>query len=87
MATTPQQIDIWRQSRFEHQRLEFKEAKTQYDNTKLYKYCVALANEGGGFIVLGVADRPPARCRDSSIQRSGRNGREALPGSWFSRGH
>lgn len=59
MATTPQQIDLWRQSRSEHQRLEFKEAKTQYDVAKLNQYCVALANEGGGHLVLGVADAPP----------------------------
>jgi ATP-dependent DNA helicase RecG len=25
MTTTPEQIDLWRQSPFEHQRLEFKE--------------------------------------------------------------
>jgi predicted HTH transcriptional regulator len=59
MATTPTQIDLWRQARSEHQRLEFKEAKTQFDNTKLYKYCVALANEGGGILMLGVANKPP----------------------------
>ena len=59
MTTTPEQIDLWRQSPSEHQRLEFKEAKTQFDNRKLYEYCVALANEGGGHLVLGVADKPP----------------------------
>lgn len=59
MATTPEQIDLWRQARSEYQNLEFKEAKSQFDNTKLYKYCVALANEGGGFLLLGVADKPP----------------------------
>ena len=59
MATTPQQIDIWRSVNSEHQRLEFKEAKNQFDNRKLYEYCVALANEGGGHLLLGVSDRPP----------------------------
>jgi len=59
MATTPHQIDLWRQLPSEHQRLEFKEAKIQFDNRKLYRYCVALANEGGGFLLLGVADKPP----------------------------
>ena len=43
----------------EHQRLEFKEAKNQYDYGKLCEYCVALANEGGGQLLLGVADKPP----------------------------
>jgi ATP-dependent DNA helicase RecG len=61
MATTPAQIDLWLQSRSEHQRLEFKEAKLQYDNTKLFKYCVALANEGGGILLLGVSDKRPRR--------------------------
>lgn len=61
MATTPAQIDVWLQSRSEHQRLEFKEAKTQYDNTKLFKYCVALANEGGGVLLFGVTDKRPRK--------------------------
>jgi ATP-dependent DNA helicase RecG len=59
MTSTPEQIDLWRQSHSEHRRLEFKEAKTQFDNRRLYQYCVALANEGGGYLVLGVADKPP----------------------------
>jgi predicted HTH transcriptional regulator len=59
MTTTPQQIDLWRQAPTEHQRLEFKEAKSQYDAEKLNRYCVAIANEGGGHFVLGVADVPP----------------------------
>jgi len=57
--TTPEQIDLWRQAPSEHQRLEFKEAKTQFDNRRLHEFCVALANEGGGHLVLGVADKPP----------------------------
>ena len=61
MATTIQQIDTWRAANSEHQRLEFKEAKTQFDNRKLYKYCVALANEGGGHLLLGIEDQPPRK--------------------------
>ncbi len=59
MRVTPEQIDLWRESPSEHQRLEFKEAKNQYDYGKLCEYCVALANEGGGSLLLGVADKPP----------------------------
>ncbi len=59
MTTTPEQIDFWRQLPSETQRLEFKEAKGQYDFRKLLKYCVALANEGGGYLLLGIADKPP----------------------------
>ena len=61
MATTIQQIDTWRAARSEHQRLEFKEAKAQFDNRKLYKYCVALANEGGGHLLLGIEDKLPRK--------------------------
>lgn len=57
--TTPQQIDLWRQACSEHQRLEFKEAKHQFDFRRLQQYCVALANEGGGTLLLGIADKPP----------------------------
>jgi predicted HTH transcriptional regulator len=59
MSVTTDQIDLWRSSASETQNLEFKEARNQYDTRKLCHYCVAIANEGGGHLVLGVADRPP----------------------------
>jgi predicted HTH transcriptional regulator len=59
MSTTPEQINLWRAAPSEHQRLEFKEAKVQFDFGKLCKYCVALANEGGGQLLLGIMDKPP----------------------------
>lgn len=43
----------------EGENLEFKEAKTKYDFEKLIQYCAALANEGGGRIILGVTDKRP----------------------------
>jgi predicted HTH transcriptional regulator len=58
---TADQVDIWRQSPSEHGRLEFKEAKAQYDFRKMCQYCVAIANEGGGFLLLGITDRPPRK--------------------------
>lgn len=61
MNTTPHQIDLWLMEPKEHTRLEFKKAKTQFDNKKLYRYCVAIANEGGGHLVLGVTDELPRR--------------------------
>ena len=45
----------------EGENLEFKEAKQSYQFDKLLKYCAALANEGGGKIILGVTDRRPRR--------------------------
>lgn len=59
MSTTVEQINLWRSAPSEHQRLEFKEAKAQFDFRTLCKYCVAIANEGGGQLVLGIADQPP----------------------------
>ncbi|QTD45137.1 ATP-binding protein [Ottowia testudinis] len=49
----------WMDAPSEDEHLEFKEAKLQYDSVKLMRYCVALANEGGGHLVLGVSDRRP----------------------------
>lgn len=45
----------------ETEHVEFKEAKNRYDFEELVGYCFALANEGGGRIVLGVTDKPPRR--------------------------
>ena|SRR3990167_1024870 len=59
MVITPEQIDLWRSINTEHQALEFKEAKTQFDNKKLYRYCVSIANEGGGYLILGISDAKP----------------------------
>ncbi|HRM00736.1 MAG TPA: ATP-binding protein [Acidovorax sp.] len=60
MPTSVAQLHQWLLEP-EGQRLEFKEAKQRYDFEKLLKYCVALANEGGGTMVLGVTDKRPRR--------------------------
>ncbi len=60
MPTSVAQLQQWLLEP-EGQRLEFKEAKQRYDFEKLLKYCVALANEGGGTMVLGVTDKRPRR--------------------------
>jgi ATP-dependent DNA helicase RecG len=59
MPIAAAQIDIWRQLPTETERLEFKEAKNQFDNKTLHEYCVAIGNEGGGHLVLGITNRPP----------------------------
>ena len=43
----------------EDEHLEFKEAKEPYDFEKPVKYCAALTNEEGGYIILGVSDKKP----------------------------
>lgn len=44
---TLENLEQWLLAPAETEQLEFKEAKQQYDTTKLLRYCVALANEGG----------------------------------------
>ncbi|MBM4060969.1 MAG: hypothetical protein FJ265_07715 [Planctomycetes bacterium] len=45
----------------EDERLEFKEAKNRFDFTELLHLLCALANEGGGRVLLGVTDKRPRR--------------------------
>ena len=66
MSVTLQQLQQWL-SRREDEHLEFKEAKNNFHFDKLVKYCAALANEGGGSIVLGVTDKRPRRVVGSSV--------------------
>jgi len=52
------QLEQWMKEK-EGEHCEFKEAKRDYSFEKLVKYCVALANERGGRIMLGVTDQEP----------------------------
>ena len=45
----------------EGEHLECKEAKSRFASEDLEAYCAAIANEGGGRVVLGVTDKPPRR--------------------------
>lgn len=56
--TTREQFETWL-GEPEGTRLEFKSATNRYDFEKLVDYCVALANEGGGKIIMGVTDERP----------------------------
>src|SRR5262245_58055257 len=58
MAVTSQELQEWLNAA-EGEHFEFKEARNNYDFEKLTKYCCALANEGGGKILLGVTDQRP----------------------------
>lgn len=59
MTPSLARLEQWLQVPAETENLEFKEARHQYDTHKLMRYCVAIANEGGGHLVLGVSDRLP----------------------------
>ena len=56
--TTPDEFRALLES-VEGSRVEFKAASGGYNFEDLVKYCVALTNEGGGKIVLGMTDQRP----------------------------
>lgn len=51
-------IEAWLE-RHESFDLEFKEARDGFSSDSLCKYCCGIANAGGGYLVLGVADKCP----------------------------
>jgi hypothetical protein len=59
LPTAAEQIDAWRAAKSETEHLEFKEAKNQFDFDTLADYCIAIANERGGNLLLGIANKPP----------------------------
>lgn len=65
MVVSLSDLQQWMASPRETEHLEFKEAKHHFDEGKLYRYCVALANEGGGKLILGVSDKAPRKVIDS----------------------
>jgi ATP-dependent DNA helicase RecG len=52
------QLEQWLAEK-EGETLEFKRAEKRFSASKLGQYCAALANEGGGKIILGVTDERP----------------------------
>src|SRR6266849_1163682 len=54
------QLEEWIKGK-EGENLEFKEANNRFDFDLLTKYCCALANEGGGRVILGVSDKRPGQ--------------------------
>ncbi|NPV80541.1 MAG: transcriptional regulator [Firmicutes bacterium] len=55
-----EKLEQWIQGQ-EGERLEFKEARIRFSFEDLGRYCCALANEGGGMVILGVTDQRPRR--------------------------
>jgi ATP-dependent DNA helicase RecG len=58
MTVSVEKLQKWLDAK-EDEHLEFKEAKTNFHFGTLVNYCIALANEGGGKIILGVTDKVP----------------------------
>jgi ATP-dependent DNA helicase RecG len=61
MTTTIAVLERWLNAPREDDHLEFKEAKLSFEFQKALDYCVALSNEGGGKLVLGVTNALPRR--------------------------
>jgi ATP-dependent DNA helicase RecG len=51
-------LERWMQGR-EDEHCEFKRAENNLDSEDLADYCIALANEGSGHLILGVTDKVP----------------------------
>jgi len=63
MSTVLDKLREWMEGK-EDEHLEFKEAKNRFDFEELVKYCAAIANEGGGKLILGVTNKRPRRVVD-----------------------
>jgi ATP-dependent DNA helicase RecG len=53
-----EKLELWLQGR-EDEHCEFKKAENQIDSHELTDYCIALANEGGGHLILGITNKMP----------------------------
>ena len=71
MKTSPQEFQTCLDAP-EGARLEFKSATGGFHFDELVKYCVALANEGGGKILLGISDQRPRPAAISTTVIPGR---------------
>lgn len=60
MTVSLEQITAWLNAK-EDTRVEFKSAREQMDSQNIVNYCVALSNEGGGHLVLGITPKIPRR--------------------------
>lgn len=67
-------FDQWLSGR-EDEHLEFKEAKNRFDFEEIARYCAALANEGGGKMILGVTDAVPRKVVGSNALSGAYEGR------------
>lgn len=60
MTVSFEKLEQWMKDN-ENEHLEFKEARNDFDFEELVRYCVAIANEGGGVIILGVTNSRPRK--------------------------
>ena len=61
MNTNIEELEELIQKPSEDEHLEFKHWESREDDSQVGRYCVALANEGGGRLIIGVTDKRPRR--------------------------
>lgn len=63
MTTSIEELTDWLNVPAEHENLEFKAATASggIHGERIFKYCVAISNEGGGKLILGVSDERPRK--------------------------
>ena len=71
MTIAVEVIERWLCSSIENEVLEFKEAKSSFEKDNLLRYCCAIANEKGGYLVLGVSDKRPRKAVGSKAFSNG----------------
>lgn len=59
IVTTIEELEKWIQIPREIEGIEFKAARTQFSGERVMDYCVGIANDGGGKLILGVTNKPP----------------------------
>ena len=67
----------------EGEHFEYKEAKTRFDYQEALKYCCALANCGGGMLVLGISNNRPRKVVGSMAFDQPERTREGLMSALF----
>ena len=72
-------LEEWMRDK-EGENLEFKEAKNRFSFEELGQYCSALANEGGGRIILGITNNRPRKVVGSKAFEQPERTRKGLCG-------
>ena len=60
-------VEVWL-TKSEKEGLEFKAARANFDARELARYCIAIANEGGGYLVLGITDSSPRQVVGTTVR-------------------
>jgi ATP-dependent DNA helicase RecG len=77
MDLSPEHLRAWMEA-VEGEHFEFKAAERGFHSGRLAKYCAALANEGGGKMILGVTNERPRKVVGTSAFKQYERTRQGL---------